>query len=880
MKIKFLLFLFLISFYSLNAQKRFNERKIEHFRGPDVVCPGSFVEHQSFVDMPESVKRKLSGKNAKNVESQGATFIVNYVGFPANAKAAFQKAVDIWAALLTSTVPIRVTAYWEDLGEGVLGAANTNDYLRNFSGAKESNTFYPIALAEKLAGKGLNANSEDDIFCRFSKTMPWYYGNSPTVPVGQFDFTTIVLHELGHGLGFTSSMRVAGTQGSYGFGTKHKAIYDKYLINGEKKWLADTLSFKNPSNALRNALVSEDIYFESPRTKDSTTAGKVLIFAPNPYQSGSSISHLDDTKYGHGGVNSLMTPTASLREKNLNPGPITMKMFYDMGWKSSSIVHEPFKNFKAVEMVKVKAKILSDTTLVQNSAQLFYAFNGGGTSKAVNVNLIYDAKTGEYFADVAIPAGTTKMDYYLTVKDHFGETLTSPASGGFGSSNYVWGFDIGSNDVAGPVIEHYAPKILSSSSPVSLVANVEDDFEAGIDTVVVNYSVNGVAKGPFGLKKYNPLKDNPVFSQGTGDGLSYFGESVISGLKDGDVVKYQIVATDKSKNKTTLPTLYTGTNQKDVPVVSFYEFTVTSIKNTSVSEYETNFENSTDDFALLGFGIAQPADFSSKGLHSSHPYTNGLGLLDPISGSPYMNFQKDEIAMLRTPIRLKETDAVISYDEVVLVEPGDAGSTFGNSSFYDYVVVEGSLDGVLWFPLQDGYDSRIESSWNTLYNDNFSSGDAGNSTAKGTQTLMKKREIEIYNSDFGSEFAGENLLVRFRLYADQWTAGWGWALDNLYIQKKAPVILASEPKPVVGLSVFPNPTSDKLQVSLELATPQVVKVQVYSLRGSMVLEELVPVADTKLDYEINLSALSSGTYMLKITEKRGQVVRKFVVGNR
>lgn len=148
------LILLAISAFSMTgafSQQRFNF-KTEHKKGDDVVCPARFVDEPSFVDMPEIVKHKLANKNSRISEGQSAIIDVKYVGFTDNAKAAFERAVDIWRNLLGSTVPIKVTAYWEELDEGVLGAANTNDYYRNFPGAREVNRYYPLALAEKLAG--------------------------------------------------------------------------------------------------------------------------------------------------------------------------------------------------------------------------------------------------------------------------------------------------------------------------------------------------------------------------------------------------------------------------------------------------------------------------------------------------------------------------------------------------------------------------------------------------------------------------------------------------------------------------------------------------------------------------------------------------------
>jgi hypothetical protein len=867
----FLVFLPLISF----AQQKVSH-KIEKMKGQDVVCPGRFVDEPSFNDMPEEVKIALKNRKARPSGVQKATFIVNYVGFPDNAKAAFQRAVDIWAELLSSPVPIRVTAYWQDLGQNVLGAANTNDYYRNFPGSKEPNTFYPLALAEKLAGKELNSLNEDDIFCRFNSKVPWYYGASESVPLGTFDFTSIVLHELGHGLGFVSSMRVSGTQGSYGFGTRFNAIYDKFLQTGDKKSLVDTLIFKSPSNPLRNALVSEDLFWVGPNTTSEIKEEKVLIFAPNPYQGGSSISHLDDAKYGGGKVNSLMTPTASLREKNLNPGPLVMKMMADMGWKSSSISHEPLKDISAVGKVRFTTNILSDTSLVANSAVLVYLLNDASSLNSKTVELQRVGTTSEYFVEVTLPANTSLVEYYFEVKDNFGTKNTAPGKAGFDAANFVYAFEVGKKDVFGPVLDHIQPTILTSTSPVSLVANIQDDFEDGIKDATLTYSINGVAQPVVNMKKYNVGSDNKVFSQGRADKDAYFAEDAIKNLKVGDLVKYQITTSDKAGNKTTIPTIYAGTNQNDTPIDAQYEFTITSIKNTPQTEYVTNFDNSSDDFSLLGFSISQPESFTSKGLHSSHPHSNGIGLLDPITKVPFIQFDKSEIAMLRLPIKLGGPTPQITFDEVVLVEPGEPGSRYGSSSFYDYVVVEASFDGLEWFPVENGYDSRDNSTWNDLYIKNLGTGTASNSSGKGTQAIAKKRTISLYGLNFDESDAGSNVLLRFRMFSDQWTSGWGWSIDNLYIQKEVPIITGIEPQNKSSLKISPNPGANTVRLEMPLSSPQTVNIEVFSILAGKVFEEKVLVLENILMHDLSVGSYESGVYMIRVSGKDGHIVKRFV----
>jgi hypothetical protein len=92
------------------------------------------------------------------------------------------------------------------------------------------------------------------------------------------------------------------------------------------------------------------------------------------------------------------------------------------------------------------------------------------------------------------------------------------------------------------------------------------------------------------------------------------------------------------------------------------------------------------------------------------------------------------------PILVKQ-NGIMSFDEVVLVEPGETGTTFGDSEFWDYVIVEGSKDfGKTWLPIINGYDSRANSTWLTVYNSNISGQD---SKSLGSKELFINRQFSI-----------------------------------------------------------------------------------------------------------------------------------------
>jgi hypothetical protein len=260
---------------------------------------------------------------------QSATFNVTYNGFSNEAKQAFQRAVDIWSGLITSPVPINVVAYWEPLDPNVLGAAGPTTVRRNFTNAPVQGTWYPAALANALAGTDLDATPE--IEARFSSVYNnWYLGTDGNTPLQQYDLVTVVLHELGHGLGFYATM--GNNVNANGWGIQAAPIiFDRFIVNGANQHLIDTSLFPNPSSALGAQLVSNNIFFDGTNAVAAANGSKPKLYAPSTWNGGSSISHLDTPTYA-GTPNALMRHELANGASIHNPGPITLGIFKDLGW--------------------------------------------------------------------------------------------------------------------------------------------------------------------------------------------------------------------------------------------------------------------------------------------------------------------------------------------------------------------------------------------------------------------------------------------------------------------------------------------------------------------------------------------------------------------
>ena len=164
---------------------------------------------------------------------------------------AFQYAADLWGATITSNVDIRIGASFVPLSctanSAVLGAAGANEIFSDFPNAPKTNTWYPSALASKLAGTDQATPGEPHIVAQFnsrlglfSDCMPgsgFYLGLDRQFG-SQIDLVTVLLHEFAHGLGFQTFTDDATGQEIQGI----PSIWDHYLLNNRtnKLWVEMT----------------------------------------------------------------------------------------------------------------------------------------------------------------------------------------------------------------------------------------------------------------------------------------------------------------------------------------------------------------------------------------------------------------------------------------------------------------------------------------------------------------------------------------------------------------------------------------------------------------------------------------------------------------
>jgi len=788
----------------INAQELIPNRSVTG------VCYAGTKVNKMYIPPPKIASQRSGSKGGGNIS-------VSYTGFSSEARTAVEYAVNILESILPEDVKINIKASWTKIStSGVLGNSSITGFAAGWGiDAFEPMAFYPVTVAEKIAGKSLNEDYEADVELVLNSNAKWYLGTDGNTPVTKYDLVTVVIHELCHGLGFFDSMNAENSEGTYGLGSM-PVIYDKFVSDLSGKKLTDTTIYPQGSKKLYDALTGGQLYFDGPVTRKYLNGGRARLYAPSTWDPGSSVSHLDELRTL--AADGLMTPYIDFGEAIHDPGKLTLSILGDVGWINTRIIHEELKDTEEnLDRVVIRTIIKSDTAYDMNSVRLYYSFNGFATSSFIDMSA--ETTADSYSGIISIPSYNTRMDYYFSVTDDFLRNYRSPSR----AEKAPYTFYIGIDTVK-PVIKHTPPEyFFEKIDTIHFKANVTDNL--GIDTVYIEYRINSGTPGYIGMKAGN--SDEYTAS------LAMKNEH----LTGGDLLNYRIIAVDRAS----------ASNTRRYPSSGYNAIKIETLLSV-LSSYSSDFTSAGPEFFNSGFEITRPSGFSNYGLHSEHPYR-----------SPDEDYKSLEFSsVLRHPIIFDQSGMKITFREVVLVEPGAEGSVFGFTDFYDYVIIEASKDyGKTWFSLADGYDSRHIPSWETNYNSMM---DGQNSIYQGNESMMVEHAFYPRISD--KIRARDSILIRFRLFSDPYANGWGWAVENLKI---TPLVDEIEETPLNSLKLYPNPGNGLVKLIFgDGYNGEPVRIRIFNLYGSCIRDEVASSADP-----LNLDLLRSppGIYLILVDHK-------------
>jgi hypothetical protein len=187
----------------------------------------------------------------------------------------------------SGTITMDVTGS-DDSGSGTLASAGS--YLWATTSAAGFNVGESVRF--KLQGLGSFPNPNGTVDVNFGH--PWQLNPGTTPSGSQFDFYSTMYHEFTHAVGFASLINYDGSGVLSG---NRWGAFDKFLTDKNGNAVIDPTTFALNSsvwNAAREGGLNNGLFFNGANAVAANGGNLVPIYSPNPWESGSSGSHVDD----------------------------------------------------------------------------------------------------------------------------------------------------------------------------------------------------------------------------------------------------------------------------------------------------------------------------------------------------------------------------------------------------------------------------------------------------------------------------------------------------------------------------------------------------------------------------------------------------------
>ena len=271
----------------------------------------------------------------------------------AQRKLSFIKAAEIIADQVSSAVTIVVDASFAALScttssatLGSAGASGNLGYPSSPPAGIDVNTFYPIGLMNAITGSDADGGT-NDVAAQFNANIGtsgclqasngWYYGFA-TPAANYIGFTTVLLHEITHGLGFASLTNPSSGAKASGYDD----IFSNNLYDAanSRNWnhgsesdahraasaISSTGLLWSGTNVNTQAIGLLTAGFQDNDSSSSFTSGdRTQMYAPNPVEGGSSVSHFNTAA----SPNELMEPQYTEGQYTLG---LALYLLKDIGW--------------------------------------------------------------------------------------------------------------------------------------------------------------------------------------------------------------------------------------------------------------------------------------------------------------------------------------------------------------------------------------------------------------------------------------------------------------------------------------------------------------------------------------------------------------------
>ena len=235
------------------------------------------------------------------------------------ARSALQTAATLLASRLVVTAPTTIT--YDVTAQNSILSTTLATAGSDLTGTDPG--FYATVVEKKIQ-TGVDSNGSDaDGEIEWNFGPSWALGNS----VGglQYDFTSTAMHELLHTFGFLSYVDRAGANTGQTWTT-----FDSFIVTSGSAPVISPSDFRWITAYNPNLTGGNDGLYFGGTNAVAVYGGLVPLHTPNPWQSGSSISHLDESTPSSG--THLMNPTVSTGLGIRELSPMELAILKDLGY--------------------------------------------------------------------------------------------------------------------------------------------------------------------------------------------------------------------------------------------------------------------------------------------------------------------------------------------------------------------------------------------------------------------------------------------------------------------------------------------------------------------------------------------------------------------
>lgn len=186
-----------------------------------------------------------------------------------------EHAAGVWANYLESDITIVIGADFQQIGgssnSATLAFAGPEFLLSDFDGAPLPDILYVSALADSLAGEdndpgspdlGITVNESIDSDPNVLGGGGFYYGLDNNAPSNQTDLLSTLLHEIGHGLGFLSTVDETD-------GTLLGGLPDSFTVHIFDEETNEAWTEMTNTERRNSAINDPDVTFRGPATQQA-----------------------------------------------------------------------------------------------------------------------------------------------------------------------------------------------------------------------------------------------------------------------------------------------------------------------------------------------------------------------------------------------------------------------------------------------------------------------------------------------------------------------------------------------------------------------------------------------------------------------------------